>query len=402
MSAPARVAIGARLAALALTVQARLRAVARASELALVAVAVVVGVAAGVCVVAMTSIVDVAHVAFYGIPFDVRLSAAARIAPAAALLTPLAGGLVIGLSERWRRARQLPPAVDPVEANALRGGRMRIGESLLLAAQTVVSNGAGASVGLESGYAQMGAAVASRLGLALRLRRQDLRTLVGCGAGAAIAGAFGAPLTGAFYAAELIIGAYSLANAGPIFAAALASTLTTKALIGAPYVILAPPVAPLTVRHHLALVGAGADRRRWSASPGCAPPRLLERGFKASPLPNWPTPAVGGLIVGAMALVTPQVLGAGHGALGLDFQATLDRRGAARPAGDQAERRAWCRCRRAFAAACSSPRCSPARCSASSMGWRSTPGRRRFGLGAGDLRHGGHGHARASRWSAGR
>ena len=312
----------ARLSAFLLAFEARLRAAARSNELTLVGVAVVVGVAAGVCVVAMTSIVDIAHVALYGIPFDVRLSAAARIAPAAALLTPTLGGLLVGLSERWRRARKRPPAVDPVEANALRGGRMRMGESLLLAAQTVVSNGAGASVGLESGYAQMGAAVASRIGLALRLRRQDLRTLVGCGAGAAIAGAFGAPLTGAFYASELIIGAYSLANAGPIFAAALASTLTTKALIGAPYVILAPPVAPLTVRHHLALVALGLV----SAAIGVAWMRaaaLLERLIKTSPLPNWLAPAFGGLIVGAMALMTPQVLGAGHGALGLDFQANL-------------------------------------------------------------------------------
>ncbi len=43
--------------------------------------------------------------------------------------------------------------------------------------------------------------------------------------GGAIAAAFGAPLTGAFYAFELIIGAYSLANAIPVFAAALAATL---------------------------------------------------------------------------------------------------------------------------------------------------------------------------------
>ena len=64
--------------------------------------------------------------------------------------------------------------------------------------------------------------------------------LVGCGAGGAIAAAFGAPLTGAFYAFELIIGAYSLANAGPVFAATLVAALTTKAIIGAPYVISVP------------------------------------------------------------------------------------------------------------------------------------------------------------------
>ena len=46
------------------------------------------------------------------------------------------------------------------------------------------------------------------------MRRNDLRLLVGCGAAGAIAAAFNAPLTGAFYAFELVIGTYSLAHAG--------------------------------------------------------------------------------------------------------------------------------------------------------------------------------------------
>ena len=166
---------------------------------------------------------------------------------------------------------------------------MALGESLFLSTQTVVSNGCGASVGLESGYSQIGAAIASRVGLALRLRRQDLRTLVGCGAGAAIAGAFGAPLTGAFYASELIIGAYSLANAGAIFSASLAASLTTKALIGAPYVIVAPPGAPLTARHHLALVALGLI----SAAIGVGWMRaaaLVERSSRRARCPPGPIP----------------------------------------------------------------------------------------------------------------
>ena len=300
----------------------RLRALARATEISLVAVAILVGALAGCGVALMTALADLAHVTFFGIPFDTKLSATARIAPLAALLTPAAGGLALGLIERWRRARKLRPAVDPVEANALRGGRMALGESALLAAQTVLSNGSGASVGLESGYAQVGGAIASRIGLALRLRRQDLRLLVGCGAGGAIAGAFGAPLTGAFYAAELIVGAYSLANAGPIFAATLAASLTTKALIGAPYVIVAPTTAPLTPAHYFALAALGPV----AAAIGVGWMRAvaaLERLFKGSAAPAWARPAIGGLLVGAAAIYTPQVLGAGHGALGLDFAETL-------------------------------------------------------------------------------
>jgi CIC family chloride channel protein len=302
----------------ALIALATLRARLRASEFGMAALAIGVGVLAGLCVAAMTKIVNVAHMALFGIPFDVHLSAAERIAPLAAFGAPMLGGLVLGAIDTWLARRQALPAVDPVEANALRGGRMSLGQSLLVATQTVISNGCGASVGLEAGYAQLGAGVASYLGVRSRLRRQDLRMLVGCGAGGAIAAAFGAPLTGAFYAFELIIGAYSLANAIPVFAATLAASLTTQAVIGAPYNITAPAVSPLTFPHYGALIGLGLV----AAAVGVGAMRvaaLIERAFRAAIPWRLIRPPVGGLMVGAMALYTPQVLGAGHGALGLDF-----------------------------------------------------------------------------------
>ena len=302
----------------ALIVLATVRARLRASEFGMTALAIGVGVLAGLCVAVMTSVVNAAHVRIYGIPFDVRLSAAERVAPLAAFGAPMLGGLLLGAIDVWLARRKAPPAVDPVEANALRGGRMSLRQSLLVATQTVISNGAGASVGLEAGYAQIGAGVASYLGVRSRLRRQDLRMLVGCGAGGAIAAAFGAPLTGAFYAFELIIGAYSLANAIPVFAATLAASLTTQAIIGAPYDITAPAVAPLTFPDFGALIGLGLA----AAAVGVGAMRmaaLIERAFRWAIRWRLVRPVVGGLMVGSMALYTPQVLGAGHGALGLDF-----------------------------------------------------------------------------------
>ena len=302
----------------ALIVLATVRARLRASEFGMTALAIGVGVLAGLCVAVMTSVVNAAHVRIYGIPFDVRLSAAERVAPLAAFGAPMAGGLLLGAIEVWLARKKAPPAVDPVEANALRGGRMSLRQSLLVATQTVISNGCGASVGLEAGYAQIGAGVASYLGVRSRLRRQDLRMLVGCGAGGAIAAAFGAPLTGAFYAFELIIGAYSLANAIPVFAATLAASLTTQAIIGAPYDITAPAVAPLTFVDYGALIGLGLV----AAAVGVGAMRvaaLIERAFRAVIRWRLIRPVVGGLMIGSMALYTPQVLGAGHGALGLDF-----------------------------------------------------------------------------------
>ena len=143
--------------------------------------------------------------------------------------------------------------------------------------------------------------------------------LVGCGAGGAIAAAFGAPLTGAFYAFELIIGAYSLANAIPVFAATLAASLTTQGGHRRSLRHHAPRRRPPDVRRlrraDRAGLGCGGGRRRRDAGGGvdrtCVPLRR-SRGVSFVPSP-------GGLLVGSMALYTPQVLGAGHGALGLDF-----------------------------------------------------------------------------------
>src|SRR6201999_638270 len=78
-------------------------------------------------------------------------------------------------------------------------------------------------------------AIASRWGHAFRVRRNDLRLLVGCGAAAAIAAAFNAPLAGSFYAFELVIGAYSLTALAPVGMAAV-----TAALVGRTFFDLEP------------------------------------------------------------------------------------------------------------------------------------------------------------------
>jgi chloride channel protein, CIC family len=184
--------------------------------------------------------------------------------------------------------------------------------------QTMISNGCGASVGLEAGYTQIGSGAASLLGQLLNLRRNDLRLIVGCGAAAAIAAAFGAPITGAFYACELIVGVYAVASAAPILAASLAGALTAQWLGGAPYSLEISHVGKVGVEHYLALIGLalivstiGILVMRSSS--------LFERLFANSWTPVWIRPVIGGVCVGAMAIVTPQVLAAGHGAMVLDM-----------------------------------------------------------------------------------
>jgi CIC family chloride channel protein len=294
----------------------RLRALLRSNELYLIPLALVVGVVAGAVVTLMSELAQIAHVLIYGIPIDVRLSANAYVKPMNALIAPATGGLALGMMEWLRRRWKIANAVDPVEANALRGGRLSARDSVVVSGQTLVSNGCGASVGLEAGYTQIGAGAASLLGQFLNLRRNDLRLIVGCGAAGAIAAAFGAPITGAFYAYELIVGVYSVASAAPILAASLAAALTAQYLGGAPYSLEVAKVGAVGLEQYLALMGLalivsvlGIVVMRSST--------LFERLFTWMPV--WLRPVVGGVCVGAMAIVTPQVLAAGHGAMVLDL-----------------------------------------------------------------------------------
>ena len=188
--------------------------------------------------------------------------------------------------------------------------------------QTLISNGSGASVGLEAGYTQIGSGLASRLGLILKLRRGDLRVMVGAGAAGAISAAFGAPITGAFYAFELVVGVYTVSNVAAIMAASLAAWLTAQALGGSPYAFHALQVFPLRPSHYLVILGLGLI----STGLGVVAMRgveVSERLFRATRLPPWATPALGGLIVGGLGIVSPQVLAAGHGALASDLSLTL-------------------------------------------------------------------------------
>lgn len=297
---------------------ATLRALLRGNEFFLIPLALFIGVVAGAVVTLMSEIAQIAHVLIYGIPIDVRLSAHEIVNPWAAIIAPTAGGLLLGLMEWSRRRWKISNAVDPVEANALRGGRLSLRDSIVVSSQTLISNGCGASVGLEAGYTQIGAGAASLFGRFFNLRRNDLRLVVGCGAAGAIAAAFGAPITGAFYACELIVGVYSVSSAAPILAASLSAAITARWLGGAPYSLDVPQVGAVTGEQYLAIIALalivsaiGIAVMRSSA--------LVERLFNQPWLPVWLKTPIGGLCIGAMAIVTPQVLAAGHGAMVLDL-----------------------------------------------------------------------------------
>lgn len=286
----------------------------RSNQPAQIAVCAVGGSIVGALVAALRRGIELLHQLSFNLVSGHSLSVGIGVDPARVLYVPLVGGVILGVSALIMRRYRPSEIVDPIEANVLHGGRMSLFDSLRLVTATVVSNASGASVGMEASYSQFGASIFSSIGQYLSLRRADQRVFVTAGAAAAIAAAFNAPLAGAFYGFELILGTYAARALAPVAVAAVASVLTERALIN--------PIPWFDVSHvfHfqqslyllfalLGLFAAGFGVLAMQAV------TWVERAFRDIPLPQWLRPAIGGLLLTIFAFGVPQVLGSGYGAI---------------------------------------------------------------------------------------
>jgi CIC family chloride channel protein len=291
-----------------------MRAFVRTREAGLVIVALLIGAVSGLLVTGMSIVSQLMHELLFGLPRGLRLSLAPSLEAWRAVAVVTAGGIILALLARFLAPRFRGRVHDAIEANALLGGRMSVGGSLFITLQTMVSNGFGGSVGLEAAYTQICAAFASRLGRELGARRNDMRLLVACGAAGAIAAAFNAPLAGAFYAFETILGAYSVASLAPIAASAVVSTLVARVFVD--HSLLATPpggdsLAPSAFAHVIvvALLCSGVSIALMSMVASA------ERVFNSLVRPAWLRPVIGGALVGLIGAAAPAALGSGHGAI---------------------------------------------------------------------------------------
>ncbi|MCK1480261.1 chloride channel protein [Bradyrhizobium sp. 197] len=293
-----------------------LRNFVRNRETGLVLVAIVVGLLSGVLVAAISSLSQVSHALLFDIPVDAHLSATGVISWQRTLLIPMLGGLVLALIGLYfaRRVKGQQLA-DAIEANALYGGRLSFRGSLLISMQTLLSNGFGGSVGLEAGYTQICAMFGSHVGQRLAARRNDMRLLVACGAAGAISAAFSAPLAGAFYAFEVVLGAYTSAALVPVTASAVTAWLVARQLTHQSFLMVPGFPSPVSVEMigQTVLIGVICAfvsiivMLAVAFSERCFQRIMVFKGFVR--------PILGGVLLGGLALLTPTVLGAGHGAM---------------------------------------------------------------------------------------
>ena len=284
----------------------------------LVGFAVAIGLVTAVGVIAFYKAIDLAYLVFYEWP--AQYLPAGQFATYRPVLTAAAFAVAWAIWRRYSRGGD-GLTVPDVQLSVVRHrGRVLIKPALARTLASAVTIGGGGSAGSEGPVAVLGSAVGSALGRSFRFSPERVRVLVGCGAAGAISAAFNAPLAGAFFALEEILGSFRIAAFPPVVVSSVVGAVVSRAAFGnhpafpipreygytlVREVVLFYPllgvlcgvVAALFVRAHFA-IGAAAIRTR---------------------IPQAVLPWAGGALVGVLVYLSGGLLiGTGHLAIPIE------------------------------------------------------------------------------------
>jgi CIC family chloride channel protein len=232
------------------------------------------------------------------------------------LAAPVISGLLYGpLVQRFAREARGHGVPEVMVAVARNGGRIRPQVVVIKALASALCIGGGGSVGREGPIVQIGSAFASAVGQVLKLDASSTRILVAFGAAGGIAATFNAPLTGVLFATEIILREVSLqALCGSAISAAMADLVaraffgSAPFLSGVPHDLSVHGVLPFVLLALLGVISAGVGQGFKTVLYG------MEDGADRlwHGRPEWSRPAVGGLALGGLLLILPQMYGVGY------------------------------------------------------------------------------------------
>ncbi|MCB1240226.1 MAG: chloride channel protein [Tetrasphaera sp.] len=233
------------------------------------------------------------------------------------VLAPVVAGLLYGpLVHFFAREARGHGVPEVMYAAARRGGRIPPQVAAVKALASALCIGGGGSVGREGPIVQIGSALGSTIGRVVGAPEARMRLFVACGAAGGIAATFNAPLAGVFFALELILADFTTSAFGMVVIAAVTAGAIGRAALGdVPFLQL----PAFTVEHPAeyllyavlgvlaGVVGIVFTKVLYAIEDGCD---AVWRG------PEWLRPAVGGLALGLVLLLLPQMYGVGYPVLG--------------------------------------------------------------------------------------
>ena len=229
------------------------------------------------------------------------------------LLVPTIGGLVVGpIINRLAPEAKGHGVPEVMQAILLRGGIIRPRVAFIKTIASAITIGTGGSVGREGPIIQIGSSLGSLVGQVLRLPANRLKTLVGCGAAAGIAAAFNAPIAGALFAVEIVLMDFTVSQFSPIVISSVVATVISHTFVGNEPAFAVPSYQLVSVYelffYFILGIASGVVSYLYIKV------LYLFEDFFDYKLKLYEDlkPALGGLLLGIVALVFPQVMGMGY------------------------------------------------------------------------------------------
>ncbi len=277
-------------------------------EVIFLSTALIVGLGTGVGAVAFRYLIQlVAWVGYVWIP-----SVTTAWGKSYAVLVPAVGGLMVGLLVYYFAREAKGHGVPEVmEAVALRGGRIRPVVAVIKSLASSLCIGSGGSVGREGPIVQIGSAIGSTVGQWLNLSDARISNLVACGAAAGIAATFNAPIAGVLFGMEIILGGrFGVRYFSSVVVAAVAASVVCRITFGDTPGFVIPFEYGLKSLWEFAfypILGVLAALVAVAFVRGLYGFEDAFEGWKS--VPEWFKPAVGGILLGLVALAYPHVTG---------------------------------------------------------------------------------------------
>ncbi|MGA2174077.1 MAG: ClcB-like voltage-gated chloride channel protein [Verrucomicrobiota bacterium] len=246
-----------------------------------------------------------------GRPGQTIVQVARTLDPRWRLLTPALGGLAAGAVLYWGlRLIGTQRSTNLLEVVVAGDGRLPFRSGIVRAVSSIISIGTGASIGREGGITQLSATLASKWGQLAKWQPYRLRLLVACGAAAGIAGAYNAPITGAIFAAHIVLGNFSMNLFAPLLCSSVVSAVLSRSFFGIHRWYEVPNFDFTSIAQLPWFLILGF----FAGVLGAMFLKLLQVSkefFQRVPL-LYTRMTVGGLLVGGIALAFPEVWGNGY------------------------------------------------------------------------------------------
>ncbi len=229
------------------------------------------------------------------------------------IIIPAIGGAIVGpLIHFFAKEAKGHGVPEVMEAVVKREGIIRPRVVFVKAIASSLCIGTGGSTGREGPIVQIGASIGSAVGQLLKLPANKTRTLVGCGAAAGIAATFNAPVAGALFAVEIILGDFAVTQFSPIVISSVVATVVSHQFLGNYPTFVVPKYDLLSAWELIPYVILGF----LAAAVGVLFIKIL---YKAEDffddhlaIPPYIKPALGGILIGVVGIFLPQIFGIGH------------------------------------------------------------------------------------------